>query len=284
MDFYLILKTSKVKEWSTPCTVQEVQQFLGLANYCRRLIHNFATIAKALNQLTEKHTKFQWNEECQNAFIALKTCLTSATILALPDWSSPFVLDTDASDTGIGAVLSQIHQDGSEHVIAYANRTLNKAERNYCVTRKELLAVVTFMKHFRQYLVGDNFTVRTDHGALAWLQNFRSPEGQMARWLETLQGYHLNIIHRPGRKHNNADEWSRLPCNQCGRESHLDKPEEQIAAISTSNCTGGYSAQNIRDFWLNDPCIGELLLARDRNQKPTRDQTRGKDLEYRRLL
>ena len=195
MDFYLILKTSKVKEWPTPCTVQEVQQFLGLANYCRRFIHNCATIAKALNQLTEKHTKFQWNEECQNAFIALKTCLTSATILALPDWSSPFVLDTDASDTGIGAVLSQIHQDGSEHVIAYANRTLNKAERNYCVTRRELLAVVTFMKHFRQYLVGHKFTVRTDHGALAWLQNFRSPEGQMATWLETLQGYHFNIIH-----------------------------------------------------------------------------------------
>jgi len=90
----------------------------------------------------------------------LKTCLTSAPILALPDCSSPFILDTDGSDTGIGAVLSQIYQDGSEHVIiAYASRTLNKAERNYCVTRKELLTVVTFMEHFRQYLVGRNFTV-----------------------------------------------------------------------------------------------------------------------------
>ena len=170
-------KTSKVKDWPTPGTVQEVQQFLGLANYYRRFIHNFAVIAKPLHHLTEKHTKFQWNHDCQNAFTALKTCLTSAPILALPDWSRPFVLDTDASDAGIGAVLSQIHQDGREYVIAYASRTLNRAERNYCATRKELLAVVTFMKHFRQYLVGHNFTVRTDHAALTWLQNFKSPEG-----------------------------------------------------------------------------------------------------------
>ena len=168
------------------------------------------------------------------------------------------MLDTDASDTGIGAVLSKIYQDGSEHVIAYASRTLNKAEHSYCVTRKELLTVVTFMKCFHQYLVGRNFTVQTDHGALVWLQNFRSPEGKMARWLETLQGYHFNIVHRPGWMHNNVDALSRLPCNQCGRESHLDKP---VAVISTSNCTGSYSAQNIRDFQLNDPCIGELLLA-----------------------
>ena len=273
-------KISKVKEWPTPRTVQEVQQFLGLANYYRRFIHNFAIIAKPLHQLTEKHTKFQWSNDCQNAFTALKTHLTSAPILALPDWSRPFVLDTDASDTGIGAVLSQFHQDGSEHVIAYASRTLNKAERNYCVTRKELLAVVTFMKHFRQYLVGHKFTVRTDHGALTWLQNFKSPEGQLARWLETLQDYQFDIIHRPGRRHSNADAMSRLPCNQCGRESH----SESIAVISTSNCISGYSAVDIRDYQLNDPSIGELLLAYERNQKPSRDHAKGKDLEYRRLL
>jgi len=106
----------------------------------------------------------------------------------------------------------------------------------------------------------------------------------MARWLETLQGYHFSIVHQPGRKHNDADTLSRLPCNQCGRESQLDKPEEQIAAISTSNFVGGYSGQNIRDFQLNDPCIGEMLLVCKRNRKPTQEQAKGKDVQNRRLL
>ena len=78
------------------------------------------------------------------------------------------------------------------------------------MTQKELLAVVTFMKHFRQFLIGHHFTIRTDHGALTWLQNFKSPEGQLARWLENLQGYQFTIVHRPGRKHNNVDALSRL--------------------------------------------------------------------------
>ena len=100
--------------------------------------------------------------------------------MALPDWSRPFLLDTDASDTGIGAVLSQLHPDGTEHVISYASRILTKSERNYCVTRKELLAVVYFLQHFRHYLLGASFTLQTDHGALTWLQKFKEPKGQVA--------------------------------------------------------------------------------------------------------
>ena len=185
-----------------------------------------------------------------------------------------------------GTVLCffQIHRDGSEHVIAYASCTLSKAEHNYCVTCKELLAVVTFMKHFHEYLISRNFTVRTDHGALTWLQNFKSPEGRLARWLESLQDYQFNIAHRPGHRDNNADALSRLPCNQCRRKSHLFKPEELIAVISTQNCTGGYSTNDIRNFQQNDPFMGELLLAYECNQKPPQDHAKGKDLEYSRLL
>ena len=87
----------------------------------------------------------------------------------MPNWSQPFIIDTDASDVGIGAVLSQVDQEGTEHVIAYGSRVLSKAEHNYCVTRKELLAVVTFLQHFQQYLLSQPFTIRTDHGALTWL-------------------------------------------------------------------------------------------------------------------
>ena len=141
-------KTSKVAQWPTPSSAFEVQQFLGLANYYRWFIRDFAMRAKPLHQLTEKRSKFIWTQQCQEAFEQLKHCLTSSPILALPDWSRPFVVDTDASDAGIGAVLSQVDTTGTEHVVCYASRLLSKSERNYCVTRKELLAIVTFIQHF----------------------------------------------------------------------------------------------------------------------------------------
>ena len=100
----ITLKTSKVREWPTPITIQ---QFLGLASYYRRFIKNFAEIAKSLYKLIEKKSSFLWTDQCEDAFVSLKNHLTSAPTLALPDWSLPFILDSDASDTGIGAVLSQ---------------------------------------------------------------------------------------------------------------------------------------------------------------------------------
>ena len=128
----------------------------------------------------------------------------------------------DASNLAIGAVLSQKH-DNTEKVIAYASRTLTKSEQKYCVTRKELLALVHFVKFFRHYLYGKQFTVRTDHGSLRWLTNFKNPEGQLARWLEVIAAYNMKIEHRPGRLHKNADGLSRRPCRQCGMDNYEDE-------------------------------------------------------------
>jgi hypothetical protein len=130
-------------------------------------------------------------------------------VLAFPDFQKPFILDTDASNIGIGAVLSQVDGNGKEHVVAYASRVLTKAEKHYCVTRKELLAAVTYIRHFRPYLLGRLFT---DHGSLTWLRNFKEAEGQLERWLEQLQEYTFTVEHRPGRKHGNGDALSRLSC------------------------------------------------------------------------
>ena len=113
----------------------------------------------------------------------LRLLLSQAPVLAHSNFKNAFTLDTDASDTGIGAVLSRIGEDGKEHVIAYGSRLLTKPECKYCVTRKELLAVVYFIAKYRPYLLGQKFTLRTDHG---WLQNFNDPKGQLARWLERL--------------------------------------------------------------------------------------------------
>ena len=107
----------------------------------------------------------------------------------------PFVLDVDASDVGIGGVLHQI-QEGCERVIAYASRALNEAEKNYCITEKELLAVRYFVEYFRQYLLGRRFVVRTDHQALVWLYRLKEPSGKIARWIEILSHYDFGIEYR----------------------------------------------------------------------------------------
>ena len=149
-------------------------------------------------------------DECEVAFNRLKECLTSAPILGMPRDEGTFLLDTDASDTGLGAVLSQM-QDGNEVVIAYASRTLSRPERNYDVTRRELLAIVNGLKTFKQYLLGRHFVVRTDHAALQWLRKTPEPMGQQARWLTFIEQFHFEIQHRIGTKHGNADSLSRRP-------------------------------------------------------------------------
>ena len=213
-------KIEKVANWPVPTYKWDIQQFLDLANYYRRFIKDFARIARPLHKLTEKNAAFHWDKDCQYAFETLRNKLVSAPILEFPDLGRAFILDTDASDTGIGAVLSKVDDNGAEQVVAYASKSLSRAKRHYCVPRKELLAVMYFICHFRPYLLGRKFTLRTDHGSLTWLVNFREPEGQPARWLEQLQGFDFKISQRPGKKHQNADSMSRIPCRQCSRPSH----------------------------------------------------------------
>ncbi|KAK3749616.1 hypothetical protein QZH41_012954 [Actinostola sp. cb2023] len=207
-------KIRAVVEWPVPVGVTDLRSFLGLCSYYRKFTKGFAEIARPLYRLTEKGKDFVWTEECDEAFSQLKTALTTAPILAYPSTEDPFILDTDASNFGLGVVLSQV-QEGEEKVIAYYSSTLSKAERNYCVTRRELLAIVSAVKRFHHYLYGRPFLIRTDHGALRWLLNFKNPEGQLARWLELLGTYDMKIEHRSGSKHANADALSRRPCEDC---------------------------------------------------------------------
>ncbi|GFQ91611.1 transposon Ty3-I Gag-Pol polyprotein [Trichonephila clavata] len=132
-----------------------------------------------------------------------------------PDPEKQFILDTDASHESVGAVLSQ-EINGQEHVIAYWSKCLSKPERNYCVTRKELLAIVKAVENFHSYLYGRKFLLRTDHASLTWLLNFKNTEGQIARWIQKLEEYDFEIKHRKGSLHSNADALSRRPCsNAC---------------------------------------------------------------------
>ena len=261
-------------------SAQEVQQFLGLANYYRRFISDFATIAKPLHQLTE----------CQEAFDHLRRRLTTAPVLAFPDYSKPFILDTDASDTGIGAVLSQLDDDGRECVIAYGSRLLTKAERRYCVTCRELLAVVVFTSHFRPHLLNRHFKLRTDHGSLTWLCNFKDPEGQLARWLEKLQEFDFKIVHRGGKKHCNADALSRIPCVQCGREPPTEETSLIIEAVDTQledSVTPSmlqYDPENVQSLQREDPTLMLVIKAMESNQTPTPAEIKSQSPGARRLI
>ena len=154
-----------VKNWKVPDNVKKIQQFLGLCNYYRQFVLNCSEVASPLSKLTQKNVEFIWSTECQSAFEKLKSALCNAPVLSHPLPNTQFILDTDASNVGIGAVLSQIY-DGKERVISYSSKKLDKHQQRYSVTRRELLAVITFVHQLRHYLSGKKFLLRTDHGSL----------------------------------------------------------------------------------------------------------------------
>ena len=155
-----------VQEFPVPTSVSQVRQFLGLMSYYRRFIKNFATIASLLHSLTRKNAEFVWSEECQLAFDLLKQKLTTAPVLVYPNFNQNFVLETDASIKGLGAVLSQRQEDNQLHPVAFSSRALSAAEKNYSITELETLAVVWAIQHYHAYLYGHEVTVITDHSAV----------------------------------------------------------------------------------------------------------------------
>ena len=182
-------------------------------------MEGFAKIAHPLHDLTRKNAAFIWTEACEEAFVELKKRLTSAPVLASPTDHGQYILDTDASDFALGAVLQQKQDDGLVHVIAYGSRSLSGPERRYCITRKEMLAVVFGLKKYRQHLLGRDITVLTDHAALTYLYRMPEPIGQQGHWLDLLCEFQPKIEHRPGHKHGNSDALSRRPCEWDGGEA-----------------------------------------------------------------
>lgn len=232
-----------------------MQSFIGLCTYYRKFVKGFATVARPLHHLTGDKTPFDWTPDCEEAFVRLKTSLTTSPLLAYPSADSPFILDTDASLSGIGGVLSQI-QGGVEQVVSYFSRVLSKTERNYCVTRRELLAVVKTVVRFHHYLYGRKFLIRTDHASLRWLLSFRAPEGQVARWIERLGQYDFEIQHRARTLHRNADALFRRPCEpegcrQCSRLESQRIPAVRIRMISLEESLEEWKEAQRRDTVLN---------------------------------
>ena len=215
---------AKVVEWPRPKSAKQVRQFVALGSYYRRFVKDFATMVRPMVELTKKGRKFIWTEACERSFEMVKKALVSSDVMGYPiNEGGEFILDVDASDEGIGGILHQ-EQEGRERVIAYASRALNRAERNYCITEKELLAVRFFIEYFRQYLLGRKFRVRTDHQALIWLFKLKEPRGKIARWIEILSHYDFSVEYRPGNKQGHCDALSR-----CENPRECDCPEQDTS-------------------------------------------------------
>jgi hypothetical protein len=236
-------KVRAAREWPKPRTVKDLRSFLGFASYYRRFVKGFAQIAKPLHQLVSScatgkrrnqgSVEGQWDTTCQDAFEQLREALTTAPLLGYADYRLPFILETDASNDGLGAVLSQI-QDGKPRVIAYASRGLRGGERNmenYSSKKLELLALKwAVTDKFRDYLLGGRCTIFTDNNPLTHIMTQKKLPALEQRWVNGLASFDLDIKFRPGKENRNADALSRTP-------QEMDSESVTTCMVTALQCT-----------------------------------------------
>lgn len=204
-------KIKAVAAFPNPTKQDDIRIFLGLVNFYRPFLRNIARSQQPLTELLKDNTPFKWDTPQQEAFNDIKRTLISKPVLKLPDYEKPFILSTDASHQGIGAILGQLDESGHEVAVSYFSRPLKPAEKNYSITELEALAVVKAIEHYRPYLYGRKFIVVTDHQALVYLHTSRQPTGRLARWQAALMDYDFDVTFRAGSKHAHADALSRYP-------------------------------------------------------------------------
>ena len=274
-----------------------VRSFVGLTGFYRRFVEGYSKIMEPLTNLTKKNVKFEWSDACEKAFNTMKQKLTEAPILATPrfvpeaddeDGKVRFILDVDASNKAMGAVLMQ-RQDGENRVIAYASHVFSKAQESYCVTRKELLAIVTFLGQFRPIICGHEVTVNSDHRSLQWLLKLEDCGSQLARWSERLAAFDFIIKYRPGAQSKNADSMSRWPlsdppvdddceCRQCHR--HACPDAVKYATIRNITLIEEDTTEFIR-FQKEDSVLKKIFHWVKRGKPPTMDELDGESMEAR---
>jgi hypothetical protein len=232
----MTVKVEAIVKMLPPTDVSELRAVLGTANYYRKFVENYSTIAAPLNNLLREDVVWNWTKECQQAFDTIKEKLTQALILRRPDYSRPFELHTDWSGVGLGVVLVQRDNQGREYVIAYASRSNNRTERNYSSYAGECLAAVWGLSHFRVYLYGRRFVLLTDHEPLKWLMTNKKLTGMHARWAHILSEYDFEIKHRPGKRSEDADGLLRNPLQVETEltDTRMDHEPSSVSPISLS--------------------------------------------------
>ena len=249
-------KQRAINNYPVPTNADQIRSFLGLANYYRKFIDNFAEKAHPLTELTKKNAKFEWTLDHSNAFEILKSMLVNSPILRFPDFTRDFLVYTDASGFGVGAILGQVQQfdkTDQEVVIAYYSKHLTERQQRWGVTEREALAILLAVQNFHPYLYGRRFTVYTDHKPLEWLMNLKKPNSRLLRWSLELQQYDIAIGYKPGKTHQNADCLSRIPVNTVNNittEWHSAQRVDpfcrsMLRTIARSNRTSNDSLQDL---------------------------------------
>jgi hypothetical protein len=201
-------KMAAITSYPTPTLVKELKTFCGISYY-RRYIPNCSRIAFPLHKLLKTDVKSEWKPKHEHVFQHLKAKLTSQPILQYPDFSKEFILTSDASNAGLGAVLCQ-GPLGKDLPVAYSSRSLNKAEINCTTSEKELLAIVWATRYFGPYLYGRHFKIVTDHKPLTWIMNVKDPGSQLLRWRIHLEEYDYEITYKRGSQSTNTDALIRI--------------------------------------------------------------------------
>ena len=305
-------KVEAIKSWPVPTNVDELRKFLGFAGYYRRFVRSFAQIARPLNTLLPAtHVKkgnpkpvnsvsWHWGAEQQKAFDSLVEALSSPPILGFADFSIPFELHTDASTSGLGAVLYQV-QNGKRRVIAYASRSLSKSEQNYSTHKLEFLALKwAVTEKFYDYLYGHRFEVKTDNNPLTYVLTTAKLDATGHRWLAELSTFNFGISYISGFSNVDADALSRLPRSQISskcleaicQSSLADSSivdslsfsipddildgEDDISLLDTVSI-------NMRREQQDDSVVREVFLAVEAKQRPSRNSLKGRDREIQKL-
>ena len=253
-------KVIAIREAPKPRNVSELRAFLGIINYYSKFLPNLSAKLSPLYNLLRKKVRWTWGPQHDAAFQSAKVALQTDSLLVHFDPTKPIVLACDASNYGLGAVLSHVMDDGQERPIAYASRTLNPAEKNYSQLEKEGLAIIFGVSKFHNYLYGHQFEIESDHQPLSYLfsEKKRTPQfasSRIQRWALTLSGYQYTIRYKAGRSLSNADTLSRFPrpvfCTNDGVTGDLVLLLNHLTTIPTS-------AANIKEWTTKDPVLSKV--------------------------
>ena len=202
-------KVEVITTFPTPKNTQQLRSFLGIANYYKKFIKHYSIKTAHLRSLLKRDAKFIWNSAHEQEFNFLKNALTTAPILAFANMQKEFILTTDACTSGIAFILSQLDDQGREHVISFNGRGLRRSEMNWSVSELECLAIIEGTRAYHTYLANRPFTIITDHVSLTYLHSLKTGRGRLQRWAMHLQGYNFKVKYKAGKQLTSADGLSR---------------------------------------------------------------------------
>ncbi|GBG73549.1 hypothetical protein CBR_g16892 [Chara braunii] len=248
-------KIAAIQEWPQPQTVRDVRSFMGLASYYRKFVRNFSAVVAPLTNLTKKDTPFLWSLHCQLAFTRLKKALTHAPVLKSPDPTLPFILTTDASQYGIGAVLQQDDGNGLRPV-EFMSKKIKTQKLQDSTYEKELYALVCALKHWKHFLLGRHFKIFSDHSTLQWMKSQRELNDKLARYIQFIDMFDFELKHKKGCYNKVADALSRRP--------------DSFALISSTHSFGEETRQTIARLLPQDETFGHIVrnLQADPSSEP----------------